>query len=542
MQIQPNSIIKLCSGVPIDSSYKDTIYFTSKSEQKSYFESKVSKTMDKASFQRINGQQGVVRMSANAETIYDCNYMMFQNTNYGSKWFYAFITNIEYINDKVSNIYFSIDVMQTWFLFDCTLKECFVEREHSKTDNIGDNLVPENLEYGDYVSSTFEQFTGSDLPSGGNNIVAPLSIVVACTFNKDYTDIAGGYYSHLYSGLNFITFPNTSTGASECEEWLSNVPAAKYDGIVAIFLMPTNFITDETGNNKVYTSTKLKLIINMFGVDGYQIKNNKLYTYPYNFLYVTNFQGNSATYCYEYFSDSVCNFTLTGSMDCNPEVMVVPNNYKGVATNYDEKLTLQGYPQLGWNTDSFKAWLAQSATSTIAGYGSSAIIDSSYANRTATQGRYIPSANPEIRSGVNISSSANPVAIALVGLHIANTLQSINYHASLPPQSHGSNNGSILSTIGLMSFGVMQKHIREEYAKILDDYFTMFGYATHRVKIPNINVRPHWTYVKTIGSNVISKSCSNNDVTTINTIFDNGITFWKNANEIGNYSLDNKPS
>ena len=66
MQIQPNSIIKLCSGVPIDSSYKDTIYFASKSAQKTYFESKVSKTMDKASFQRINGQQGVVRMGANA--------------------------------------------------------------------------------------------------------------------------------------------------------------------------------------------------------------------------------------------------------------------------------------------------------------------------------------------------------------------------------------------------------------------------------------------------------------------------------------------
>ena len=55
MQIQPNSVIKLCSGVPIDSSYKDTIYFESRSAQKSYFDSKVSKTMDKASFQRING-------------------------------------------------------------------------------------------------------------------------------------------------------------------------------------------------------------------------------------------------------------------------------------------------------------------------------------------------------------------------------------------------------------------------------------------------------------------------------------------------------
>ena len=71
MQIQPNSIIKLCSGVPIDSSYKDTIYFENREAQKSYFDSKVVRTMDKASFQRINGQLGVVRMSANAENIYD---------------------------------------------------------------------------------------------------------------------------------------------------------------------------------------------------------------------------------------------------------------------------------------------------------------------------------------------------------------------------------------------------------------------------------------------------------------------------------------
>ena len=101
MQIQPNSVIKLCSGVPIDSSYKDTIYFVSREAQKTYFESKVIRTMDKASFQRINGQQGVVRMNAGAENIYNCNYMMFQNTNYTTKWFYAFITNIEYVNDNV---------------------------------------------------------------------------------------------------------------------------------------------------------------------------------------------------------------------------------------------------------------------------------------------------------------------------------------------------------------------------------------------------------------------------------------------------------
>lgn len=181
MQIQPNSIIKLCCGVPIDSSYKDTIYFASRSAQKSYFDSKVSKTMDKASFQRINGQQGVVRMSANAENIYDCNYMMFQNTNYASKWFYAFITNIEYVNDKVSNVYFTIDVMQTWFLFDCTLKECFVEREHSSIDYAGSNIVSENIDTGPIVCNAISKSGHFD----------SYSAVIATTFAEGTK--TGGY-------------------------------------------------------------------------------------------------------------------------------------------------------------------------------------------------------------------------------------------------------------------------------------------------------------------------------------------------------------
>ena len=31
-----------------------------------------------------------------------------------------------------------------------------------------------------------------------------------------------------------------------------------------------------------------------------------------------------------------------------------------------------------------------------------------------------------------------------------------------------------------------------EFARIIDDYFNMFGYATHRVKTPNRDGRPHW--------------------------------------------------
>lgn len=91
-------------------------------------------------------------------------------------------------------------------------------------------------------------------------------------------------------------------------------------------------------------------------------------------------------------------------------------------------------------------------------------------------------------------------------------------------------------------FYYFQIHLKEQYARVIDDYFDLYGYATKRVKTPNISSRPHWNYTKTIGCNVVSVNCNNNDVTAIKNIFDNGITFWKNADEIGNYSLDNSPS
>ena len=55
-----------------------------------------------------------------------------------------------------------------------------------------------------------------------------------------------------------------------------------------------------------------------------------------------------------------------------------------------------------------------------------------------------------------------------------------------------------------------------------------------------MNSRPHWNYVKTIDCS-ISGSVPSDDEKTICNIFDKGITFWKNGNEIGNYSLNNRP-
>ena len=83
--------------------------------------------------------------------------------------------------------------------------------------------------------------------------------------------------------------------------------------------------------------------------------------------------------------------------------------------------------------------------------------------------------------------------------------------------------------------------ITEQNARIIDDFFTKYGYACHRVKKPNMNSRPRWNYVKTKGCIAIG-SAPSDEIKKICSIYDKGITFWKNASDVGDYSLNNEPT
>ena len=88
-----------------------------------------------------------------------------------------------------------------------------------------------------------------------------------------------------------------------------------------------------------------------------------------------------------------------------------------------------------------------------------------------------------------------------------------------------------------MTYNIKQMVLQNEFAKIIDDFFTMYGYQTDRVKVPNRTGRPYWNYVKMQNSchrgNVPSE-----DMSKINDLYDSGITFWHTP-DVGNYSLDN---
>lgn len=507
MYIAPNTTIRLLKNVPLDNTYRNTIYFTTVSNQTDYFSSLTKITFPNQSYQRV--QKGLMRIARKADDLYDCNYLMFQNTSYGAKWFYAFVTGVEYINNETSEVSFELDVMQTWH-FDYTVNMSFVEREMSVVDEIGSNLVPENLEFGDYIYQ--------DL--GLTSLFEYYQIVIAATFDRNFDDATGGMYGGVYSGLYYNVFSTWETASSFIAD---AVEENKASGIVSIFMLPLAFTSDLSETvPELFNITRDKHINN---IDGYVPKNKKLFTAPYNMLYVTNNEGTAANYSFEYFSSESCEFNISGAMCCTPECMLVPLNYKGVANNYNEKMIIGNFPQCSYNIDTFKAWVAQNQNSLI-WQGAMGI--------TQVAGGAVAMTNP---ATALIGASQVVSGLGSLGNMMASTADK----TTLPPQSRGGGGSIINMANQIKGFHFYYAFIRREFAEIIDNYFNVYGYATHRIKVPNRVIRPHWNFVKTVNVS-LTGSVPADDMATLRRIYDNGVTFWRNGNEVGNYALDNSAS
>lgn len=526
--IAPNSTIKMLKDVPLDETYEHTIYFGNTSaeldRQLAYFESKVKYTYSNNTYQRVN--KGKLRISQLADDLYDCNYMMFQNTNFGSKWFYCFVKSVEYINNSVAEIEYEIDVMQTWNA-DYSLQMCYVEREHSETDHIGDNTVPENLEIGEYFYESKGKMWGS---------MDGWSIIVAATFELGSRVIEGitknwdvlgdaypGFYNRYFSGIHFNVIPADDAHIQEFYDTMHSLfNASKIDEIVGIFMMPTNVVSSKSSSMQIAPTEITKSIEKSTSWNyGSSVKNNKLYTYPYNCLYVTSSDGNSATYKYEYFNSENCNFSCECAMGIPPECGLIPKDYQFAITTSDLKnhnytLMLKKFPMCSWANDAFLAWLSQTTTSLLG---------------AASVGVATAAIAPEML----------PMVASNLGGAVGNSVGGLGKALLMPDHAKGENR-NILS-LGNLEFGYhfYNARIKNEYAKIIDEYFNRFGYATKLTKIPNRNSRPHWNYVKTIGC-TLTGSLPADTARKICSIYDNGITFWKYGSEVGDYSLNNKPN
>lgn len=123
--IVPNSTIYLftrnnTAEIPFDVNHENTIVFSSLAEQQTYFENIPHAVLSAQSYQRsgkgrIKISPPSISLNDNAiGTFYDSNYLAFKNTSFENKWFYCFVDKAEYVNNNTVEIFYHIDVIQTY--------------------------------------------------------------------------------------------------------------------------------------------------------------------------------------------------------------------------------------------------------------------------------------------------------------------------------------------------------------------------------------------------------------------------------------------
>lgn len=475
------------------------------------------------------------------------NYIAFQNPDYSNKWFFAWIDDVIYKGDKNTEITFTVDAWSTWF-DKWNKKVCFINRQHVNDDTIGLHTIPENLDVGEVIE---EQETEDE--SYGNKY----GYYVGVLSNWEITDGSNGEellpINKGRQNAGISVYDNTVFGE---KLYLFNITSLSSFTDLALFILRTNsdghiedvknmfiipnlainesqlvqhnaIVVEQNFNwytlNYDITPTKFNTNINKrHNFSDFNPKNNKCFVYPYNYLFVSNNNGSNNIYKYEDFTSENCVFENQFSIAIGGSGRLVPKNYKNMNTNDDEALPTGKYPTCAWSSDAFTNWLTQNGVNLVA---SIALTAGGVATAIATGGATLP-----IVAG----------AITSVAGTVAGTIGQFNQASLSPNIAGGQATGDVIWACNRNKFTFREMRAKTEYLKIIDDYFTRFGYAIKSLELPNITGRRYWNYVEIGASEEIGYGeVPGKYMDMINNACRRGVTIWHNHANVGNYSLDN---
>lgn len=537
MYIAPDSTIEFYN-VKLDKSYNDTIFFgeagttTTLAKQRAYFNSHIIMEIDNNSY--IRKDNGVIYVERTTSALSSCDYIGFTNLEFENKWFYAFIDRIEYVNNETTAVYFTIDVMQTWFTF-ATVKQSFIVREHVQNDIVYSNIIDEEIGIGDVI-----QYFGLDACKELRDMVA----VAVSLFKKDGSSQAPiTTVNGVYQGLNYLIFSSTS----DLQTWLYKMTDnGNINDITSIFMFPKAMIKEGGYSPTIYKTFDKPDRLS----SGYIPKNKKLLNYPYNFLQVTNNEGNTAVYRYERFGPGAgqFDFHITASVSGTPTVAAIPVSYGYTGResedvqleNFSEMLTLQSFPQCSWAIDTYRAYCAlnQNTLSNMANVQFPLMRQHAIA-AGAESGLSAFTALTRLDAGGAFKGAAGTYfAIKDTEAEISAKLAQLKDLDLQPPQIAGNVASSVTASRNYKTFEFRECSIPTQQAQIIDNYFELYGYKVNRFGSPAWGARKHWYYIKTLYTN-IDGYIPADDLSVIKQIFENGIRFWFSGDELGNYELDN---
>ena len=501
------SKLYVCRDVQLNNTYEHTIFFDSHDSRDSYFDTKVVASFDEMSYLR---KQWDIKVNASYTGARSWTYAFTEDGSHPR--YYYFITDVEYISPNTVKLRMELDVMMT-YIHTYRINKSYVERMHVTNDSIGAHTVDEGLELGEYVASNIntDPFL-RELCVLIQTTVDLTTVQVGENEESTKTNIAGTAYNGVFSGVAIQAV--STTHFYELAYKLLKLTTTTED-IISMWMYPKELVQLQDG----YTWTDDNVIKKVVGFkteqsfetsrnvtpQAYTPRNNKLLTYPFNFLYVSNNSGQSACYPYERFGDPEhIRFRYTGALNPSDGVKVFPLNYKGEIYAYEHGLSLPAFPTCAWQSDTYKLWLAQNQGQ---------MKESTMMSNLGVVGGLSAMLAGGLTGNVPVMLAGLGVGVSSLSAISAQNAK-ISDSQAMPNQARGNYSASTNITAGFQTFTIAHKGITTERMRIIDDFFDIYGYKIMRMTLPMIHARESWSYVKTVGANV-SGNIPNDDLTKI---------------------------
>ena len=533
---------------PLEVDQQNQLTFANATAQYNYFAGLPKLSVDDFTYQR---KDSTIRYNAHIDTIRGYNYCMYRNSNYTNKWFYAFITDMKYLNDGVTLITIKTDVWQSW-MFNIEVKASYVKREHTNNDSIGANTLEEDLPIGEPIINGYKDFVVASNDQESQRVAMQVTELPTGIESHLPAEVTQRVYNGIPQGCYFLIF-NQISSLQNLIRWYDK--NTKANAILALFLVPSTMVSNVNYGTYTVDGTSMQVgfLPKTFApaslavaelsysstLNGYTPKNNKMYCYPYSYLYVSNNSGSDIIYHYEDWVDPTHPlFIVKGVITQGCSVQAVPSNYKsttGSGSYGSYGISCGKLPILSWTSDYYLNWQAQNATNNAVIAGIGLLRGSARMSEGAVKTATAAASGEASTSGIS----------QMVGgaLDMVDTIREYiheNRVADLVPlQAQGNTNcGDLTYSMQKCGFTFRKMSCRYEYAAMIDNFFSMFGYKVNKVKVPNIYGRSNWNFVQCVQPNVLG-DIPQDDMQEIKGILTAGVTFWHNPSTYLDYSQTN---
>lgn len=547
--MQANELM-ICADVPLDASQVRQLSFADKNEQYNYFRSKAIRVF--TDFKYIREHRGV-KVPVNAEEIGNACYLCFKNQASG-KWYYAFVTQVIYINPETSLVNFEIDVYQT-FLFDMVIRDCDISREHVENDDFRTNTMQEPVDVGDYVIAHEEIQVLGDLDSNYPFIILSAIDLLSDpgTLEEPKVKAAqGGIYGGLPSAVRAYLVEPHQWGTSSITaimEALSSYPWVS-QSILAIYAIPSfgfsGTVTvrqSEMGFNIGVISDSSSPFRSGAGraLIGWESKfpsyrNKKMYNSQFSFIECLLPNGNRFILKPEFIKDSAPVVMLVSTLIPAPNFYFYTPDYCGAEDDFLMNANnISGFPCFPVQNNTYPLQTAQAeATNTLVHSQNRSNI---FWDTVGNVAQSVFTGDPLNVLSTGIDAYKNVRSELQSSERDRQRIGQMQTNVSLT----GASGGGLATFLASKKLEILYRWwtVKPEFSEKIEQFFDVYGYKVSRFGVPNLNSRPRYNYIKCNNVNIYG-NIPNEFLQPLRNMFINGFTLWHDKNNVGTYGNNTK--